>query len=348
MKSNTILNQDLKYIDGNVFERIKNYTISKNDLYLTIAGTIGAVGTVPVEFDGMSLTENAAKLTNIHINKEYLMYSLLSEESQNHFSSQFHQVAQPKLSIETASSTMIPLPPIAEQLRIVNCIKSLQSQVLKLEVNTLGLKEDIAQIKSKILELAMQGKLVPQDPADEPAADMLLRINPKAKIITDNPQCRNLPLGWALANLKDVIFSPSSKQFQILQSEIKHNGRIPVISQSSNLIEGYSENEDKVFHPNNSIVIFGDHTKNVKFFSEDFIIGAEGVKLIDWDFDKRFLFYLITYVSVKIPNKGYSRHFQYLLTYVIGLPPINEQKRIVAKIEQLYSVLDKIEASLRS
>lgn len=148
--------------------------------------------------------------------------------------------------------------------------------------------------------------------------------------------------------LKELIIKTSSKQYQILQSEIKPKGKIPVISQSSNFIEGYSDNYNTAFHPNNGIVIFGDHTKIVKFFSADFIIGADGVKLIDWGYNKRFLYYLIKNVSEKIPNKGYSRHSQYLFKYIVGLPPLREQMRIVAKIEELYSILDKIEASLQS
>lgn len=123
MKNNTILSNDLKYIDDNVFEKIKNYLISYSDLYLTIAGTIGAVGEVPKMFDGMNLTENAAKLTNIQCNKKYLMFVLMSTIAQEHFKSKFHQVAQPKLSIETAQTTLIPLPPLAEQTRIVSKIE---------------------------------------------------------------------------------------------------------------------------------------------------------------------------------------------------------------------------------
>ena len=125
MKSNTIQLDDLKYIDKEVFEQIKNYTINSTDLYLTIAGTIGSVGIIPEVVDGMNLTENAAKLTNITCNKEYLLYALQSSIAQDHFTSRFHQVAQPKLSIETANKTPVPLPPLAEQQRIVTKIEEL-------------------------------------------------------------------------------------------------------------------------------------------------------------------------------------------------------------------------------
>ena len=129
MKNNTIMTTDLKYIDDDIYQTIKNYTISSSDLYLTIAGTIGAVGIVPTQFDGMNLTENAAKLTSIICDKKYLLYSLLSSTAQEHFKSRFHQVAQPKLSIETANSTIVCLPPLNEQHRIVAKIEELFAQL---------------------------------------------------------------------------------------------------------------------------------------------------------------------------------------------------------------------------
>ena len=204
MKDNTIKLSDLKYIDDYVYEHIKNYTINASDLYLTIAGTIGSVGIVPNEVDGMNLTENAAKLTQIGCIKEYLLYALLSTIAQEHFISRFHQVAQPKLSIETASKTPIAMPPIGEQNRIVKEIKRYLAAIKIIEEGQTDLETTISQAKSKILDLAIHGKLVPQDPTDEPAAKLLKRINPKAEIACDNGHYQKLPEGWAVCTLKNL------------------------------------------------------------------------------------------------------------------------------------------------
>ena len=204
MKDNTIKLSDLKYIDDYVYEHIKNYTINASDLYLTIAGTIGSVGIVPNEVDGMNLTENAAKLTQIGCIKEYLLYALLSTIAQEHFISRFHQVAQPKLSIETASKTPIAMPPIGEQIRIVKEIKRYLAAIKIIEEGQTDLETTISQTKSKILDLAIHGKLVPQDPTDEPATELLKRINPNAEITSDNGHYQKLPEGWVITSISEM------------------------------------------------------------------------------------------------------------------------------------------------
>ena len=207
MKDHTVLLSSLKYIDEDVFAEIKNYTISSNDLYLTIAGTIGDVGLVPAELDGANLTENAAKLTDIKCSKLYLMYVLMSSIAQDHFCSRFHQVAQPKLSLETASSTLIPLPPYREQLRIAEGLDRWLGVVVSVEDDLSELTNYVRKTKSKILDLAISGKLVPQDPNDEPAIELLKRINPDFEPC-DNSHYGNLPFevpdGWCWATLGSI------------------------------------------------------------------------------------------------------------------------------------------------
>lgn len=112
---------------------------------------------------------------------------------------------QPNLNLGKISSLFIPLPPIQEQRRVVEQYGFILESIELLEASKALLEERINMAKSKILDLAMQGKLVPQNPTDEPAAEMLRRINPKAKIITDNPHYPQLPSGWCIAVIRDVF-----------------------------------------------------------------------------------------------------------------------------------------------
>ena len=253
--------------------------------------------------------------------------------------------AQPKLSQDNLNKIPVMLPPFNEQYRILKEVKHWVSLIDLIECGKDNLIEIIQQVKSKILDLAIHGKLVPQDPNDEPATELLKRINPKAEISWDNPHYQNLPKGWCLTTFKGVFKDISSKPFQILQSQIKIKGKHPVISQSSNFIEGYS-NEDVLYKCDTPIIIFGDHTRNVKYVDFDFIVGADGVKIIKPYLDAKYGYYMVLYAASHIVNKGYSRHFSQISKFDYIVPPLQEQHRIVAKIEELFAQLDKIEASL--
>ena len=176
MKNHSINTDDLKYISEEVFLQIKNYTISKEDLYVTIAGTIGVTGEVPTELDGMNLTENAVKITNIQINKTYLCLIIQSEFVQQQFQDKTHQVAMPKLALERILSTLIPVCTITTQSAMVSKFVEMDSLINQIREEKEILAETVSLTKSKILDLAIRGKLVPQNPDDEPASVLLERI----------------------------------------------------------------------------------------------------------------------------------------------------------------------------
>lgn len=180
MKAGTLCDKDLKYIDDYVYEGIKSYTISSEDLYLTIAGTIGKVGVVPALFDGMNLTENAVKLADIRIDKMLLYSWICSDLIQSQFHQRTNQVAQPKLAIVRIESTLFPLPPLAEQERIVAKIEELMpwvEQYGKAQSELDQLNNSIqGRLRKSVLQYAIEGKLVPQQAEDGSAEELLAEI----------------------------------------------------------------------------------------------------------------------------------------------------------------------------
>ena len=134
MKNGTVIDTDIHYIDEEIYKKISAYTISKNDVYITCAGTIGRIGIVPDFFDGANLTENADKIILYFINKLWLCYALNSEAIQNQIRNVTTKVGQPKLAIKRIENLLIPLPPLAEQKRIVEKLDKLLADIEELKI----------------------------------------------------------------------------------------------------------------------------------------------------------------------------------------------------------------------
>jgi len=186
-----VRNNDVHYISKEIYSLIKNYTISKDDLYITVAGTIGVVGEIPIEFDGANLTENANKIVFTQLNKKCLMYLLSSDYVQTQIKNCTTKVGQPKLAIIRIQNFLLPIPPLKEQQRIVEKIEELIPHIehygkaqTELDLLNRNIKE---QLKKSVLQYAIEGKLVPQDETEGTAEELLLQIQAeKLKLYEEN------------------------------------------------------------------------------------------------------------------------------------------------------------------
>lgn len=152
-----------------------------------------------------------------------------------------------------------------------------------------------------------------------------------------------LPQEWEVVRFNDIFIRIPSKKYQIQTKEYQSNGKYPVIDQGQTAVIGYSNNDNKVFK-NSSVIVFGDHTRELKFVDFDFIVGADGVQLLKTkeNFDNRFFYYQLK--TKKIPNTGYNRHFKFLLDMSFVCPTLAEQE----KIAQILGVWDKGISVLKS
>ena len=164
----------------------------------------------------------------------------------------------------------------------------------------------------------------------------------------ENGKDKELPSGWVEIDFADSCHKISLSGIKVKEKEYKESGLFPTVDQGQKLIGGYFDDPFLVVPMEPPYIIFGDHTKVKKFINFRFIAGGDGLKVLKAkEFFNPSLLYYFMHV-IKLPDKGYARHFQYLDKSKIPLPPLAEQHRIVAKIEELFSELDKGVENLRA
>ncbi len=150
-----------------------------------------------------------------------------------------------------------------------------------------------------------------------------------------------VPENWCWVKYDSIIENLSSSTKKIKQKEYLKEGIYPVIDQGSSLIGGYTNDENLLYDGELPVIIFGDHTRCVKYVDFKFAQGADGVKVLKpkGDIDIKYIYYLM--LNLELPNKGYSRHYKFLREAKFQIPPLAEQERIVNMIESLFDKVDK-------
>lgn len=144
--------------------------------------------------------------------------------------------------------------------------------------------------------------------------------------------------GWEYKKFETCI-NKTPKPKQVKTEEYNSGTKYPIVSQEDKLISGYYDDESYVFHIDSPVVIFGDHTRVLKYVDFDFVVGADGVKIISpkQELNAKFLLYYLQWY--KIPNLGYSRHYKLLKELNIPLPPKSTQLAIVSELDKINELI---------
>ena len=332
-------------------------------LVTCIGATIGKTGLISVE--GSCNQQINAIVPTKSIIPYFLYYACVSEYMQNEIKSNASATTLPILNKGNFSKIAFPLPPLEEQKRIVSEIERWMLFVNVVESGKSDLQKIIIQAKSKILDLAIHGKLVPQDPNDEPASELLKRINPKAEITCDNPQYGKLPKGWCETLLGNIGNWQSGATPSRLRKDY-YNGDIPwlktgdlndsVIKSIPETITRKALKETSVkLNPTGSVLIamYGATIGKIGILALPATTNQACCACVDYMCDKMFLFYFLLanrkrFVAMGGGGAQPNISKEKITNTHIPLPPLSEQHRIVAKIEELFGHFDKIESSLQA
>ena len=297
------------------------------------------------------------------ISTHYLCHVLRSAYFLDYTQQCGYGVKMPRLSTNDACKGMIPLPPLAEQHRIVAEIERWFSLIDIIETGKDGLRTAIKQTKSKILDLAIHGKLIPQDPNDEPAIELLKRINPNFTPC-DNAHYGKIPEGWCFSKLGSIgVWQSGGTPSR--SSPAYYNGVIPwlkiadlpdgyVTNCSEKILDDAINNSSAKVNPEGSVALamYGSIGKLGILTFRAATNQAICVCSLFKGVDSKYLFYFLMSQREEFIRKaggGVQSNISkdIIVNHPITLPPLAEQLKIVAKIERLFSVLNSISFSLQ-
>ena len=363
---------DIKYISEEVHQKMKGTEVLANDLLLNITGgSLGRCAVVPADFNCGNVSQHVCIMRSVLVEPEYFHVLVLS----SYFAKSMKITGSgreglPKYNLEQMG---FPLPPLTEQQRIVAEIEHWFALIDQIEQGKADLQTIIKQTKSKILDLAIHGKLVPQDPNDEPAIELLKRINPDFTPC-DNGHYTQLPDGWCVVTLKDLCKNINglwkgkkepfvnvgvirnanfTKDFKLDYSNIeyidveqrtfakRHLENGDLIVEKSGGSDNNPVGRTILYEGKSGVFSFSNFTMALRTRNNDIVLS-------------KFLYY---YILAKY-QKGDMRLMQTqttglrnlildkFLSMPIHLPPLSEQKRIIDRIETIFTSLDMIMGSL--
>ena len=341
-----IVLSDIKYISDEVHQSMIGTEVVANDLLLNITGgSLGRCAIVPDNFSKGNVSQHVCILRSILIRPKYLHAFILS----SFFAKSMKITGSgreglPKYNLE---KMFLPLPPLNEQDKIIGEVDKFFEFVDTLESGEDNLIKQIAKTRSKILDLAIHGKLVPQDPTDEPASELLKRINPKAEITCDNGHYQKLPEGWAITPMQTLC--------ALVDGE-KQNG-IERINLDVKYLRG--EREAKVltsgkYTAAKTLLILVDGENSGEVFRAP-VDGYQGSTFKQLPIhEEMYTDYVLQVINLHRKtlreNKVGSAipHLNKKLFKAINvpIPPYEEQKRIVNAINKTFTILDTIAENL--
>ena len=293
----------------------------------------------------------------------YLYYYLISDHAISGINAYMRGDNSPSIRKDEMDNFLVPVPPILEQKKISKILDDTLILVNYIELERKSLLETVTAAKQKILSLAIRGKLVPQDPNNEPASVLLDRIRTEREALIktgkikrgksesaaiksdDNSYYENLPNGWALARLDEVLDYEQPTQYIVESTDYNDEYDTPVLTAGKSFIIGYTK-ETIGICDELPVIIFDDFTTDSRYVDFNFKVKSSAMKILRTRCaNLKYLFYFMQTIYC-----DHATHKRYWISdfsqKTIALPPLKEQEKIVEMIEQMYELLEKVIANL--
>lgn len=286
--------------------------LPKHTILITTRATIGDIGIAKVD-----CTTNQgfqSLICSDSLSYEYAYYALQAFQIKKHFIRSACGSTFLELSSREVRRTKIPLPPLAEQEKIAEILSTWDTQIQNYE----------SLIKEK----------------------QTLKKGLCQTLLTAKTRLKGFSEDWEMKEFEKIFKRIPSKKFQIQTKDYKKNGKYPVVDQGKIKIVAYSDCDEKVLRVSD-VILFGDHTREVKYINFDFIVGADGVQLFrSFSENNLFLYYFLS--SQCIPNTGYNRHFKFVESMLFPLPSLAEQEKIAETLGEGDREIMLLEQKLES
>ena len=345
------------FISSEKFKELKGFEVLPNDIIVSCAGTIGETYIMPSDIRSGIINQALMiiRLHNIDITPFYLLYFdfILKNEAGKDGKGTAIKNIPP---FDILKNYLIPLPPLSEQDRIVKEVATWQCLIDSIDGNSEDIFKLSKKTKSKILDLAISGKLIPQDPNDEPAIELLKRINPNF-VPCDNSHYENLPEGWCVCLLKDIFEinmgqSPDGDTVNNENGVEFHQGKICFTNEYLLPSGVYTSKPTKIAEANSLLLCVRAPVGILNITKRRICIGRGLCSLKPkYEIDNKYWFYILSSYKDYFEQNATGSTFKAISgdtikNTMVLLPPINEQIRITKTIYSLLSILENITADL--
>ena len=342
-----IVKEKIAMVSSQKAHELARYKLQENDILIARRGDLSKCAIVNKQSSGWLWGTGSFFLHVPFVEPQYIMLFYLSDYVQTILKRECVGATMENLNQGVLGNIPLLLPPIEEQKRIILKVKTLETIVFNIDSGSQEISRLTSQVKTKVLELAISGKLVPQDPADEPAADLLQRVNPNAVVSTDTSHYGQLPSGWCYTTMDFICQLYDGEKIEdmnLINLDAKYlrgksegntlnKGRFVPEKTTMILVDG--ENSGEIF----TAPIDGYQGSTFKLLDICEEMNAEYVKMIIRIYQKRLR---DNKVGSAIPHLN-KKMFREIL---VPVPPIAEQTRIVERTNELMSKITELTEAL--